>query len=743
MKISNKARLMSFLSLVLALLGFSACRDKLTLDQAGDEVYITISPAAPDLKVYAQGEPVSLVAKVTNYDGQAITDAEVKWSSDNPEVAAFKDGDNKIYGINSGLNGRNVRIRATLKNGKYAVTEVFVAPYPAEKLELLKLPVLPKLEPSKDKKGKELLDESGKPIMEWSKPSYESILSGQVELIPATQEDFIDVMLKPTPENLFDQGDLIIDGANSELLRVEPLELDSEVDAARLSATPKGAKWYRIHATGLRGSTSLKFSANVYNVDKDKQATDEDRKSAADNARVHAVEVDLNLEFGTKILDFDIIDRSKLGIPKEEYTFETVVKKDKILSVGVDYGQEDEIEVRLRIKPDAQVDVDAVLKELSWGITNVRGGGGIITKKLVPSVHNGVVVSRIQVQAGQSKGSFTAEATVRDLKVSKTYGVIDVKNISVEDISTTPNVLDIFVGEDNGKFELNIKPLEAFSFLAKEIRFEIEDESVAKFINEEGKYSIKGLKSGKTRLKITLRDKEFYLPITTRPKVHLVEIDNTFGEVIVMNGDTFSWRAKVSMQGNDNPDWSLFHWLRPQGATSLIPVGNEFGEVVVYRTNLKNSKVREEVNIGSRYGDINGLFRKVTIVPKEEDTTLDNNLVDINKSFLTGIKGRSQEVEAGINLKTESSTGLRTIKVYIKKTDGSRFRFSPGRFVAGNDYSIQVEWAHSDYIVRKVVELGSSVEIISDGEAYTLVSDLRIKVGDQILTIDGRLSGMK
>lgn len=108
--------------LVLASSLFS-CKDKQTLAGVGNDYYITITPSAPKLR--AEVDTIAMTCAVRNVDGEDIKDAVVSWSSEDEKIVKVIDG-NKIVAVKGG-EGKEVGIRASLQNGRYAKVTATVA----------------------------------------------------------------------------------------------------------------------------------------------------------------------------------------------------------------------------------------------------------------------------------------------------------------------------------------------------------------------------------------------------------------------------------------------------------------------------------------------------------------------------------------------------------------------------------------------------------------------------------------
>jgi hypothetical protein len=106
----------------LALL--ASCSEDDTLDGA-KEVYIEITPSEISLAV---GDTLQVSARVTNLSGKTIN-TPIEWSIDATDIAQVEtretDGATVVTAI-EGAQGKTTKLRATLLNGKYAVSTVTI-----------------------------------------------------------------------------------------------------------------------------------------------------------------------------------------------------------------------------------------------------------------------------------------------------------------------------------------------------------------------------------------------------------------------------------------------------------------------------------------------------------------------------------------------------------------------------------------------------------------------------------------
>lgn len=119
----KKYRLLSAL-LFLGLFIVTGCQEDDTLDGA-KEVFIEISPKDSYIML---GDTVQLKARVSNVSGKTI-DTPVKWSVDDESILKL-DGDKLV--AQQGAQGKTTNVRATLSNGKYALSKMTVTNHPVD-----------------------------------------------------------------------------------------------------------------------------------------------------------------------------------------------------------------------------------------------------------------------------------------------------------------------------------------------------------------------------------------------------------------------------------------------------------------------------------------------------------------------------------------------------------------------------------------------------------------------------------
>ncbi len=121
----KKYRNIFFLSVFFsALLSVAGCKEDNTLEGA-EEIYIEISPKDGYIML---GDTVTPRAVVSNVSGDVI-DAPVKWSVDDGRVLKLENG--SITAV-EGAQGKSTNMRATLQNGKYALSRMTVTNHIAD-----------------------------------------------------------------------------------------------------------------------------------------------------------------------------------------------------------------------------------------------------------------------------------------------------------------------------------------------------------------------------------------------------------------------------------------------------------------------------------------------------------------------------------------------------------------------------------------------------------------------------------
>lgn len=106
-------------SALLAAGALSSCEEGKTLEDA-NVVYIEMNASEITL---CYGDTIKIGATVSNESGDIIN-TPITWSVDDENVARLL-GDSAIVSV-EGAQGRSTKVRATLKNGKYALSNVYV-----------------------------------------------------------------------------------------------------------------------------------------------------------------------------------------------------------------------------------------------------------------------------------------------------------------------------------------------------------------------------------------------------------------------------------------------------------------------------------------------------------------------------------------------------------------------------------------------------------------------------------------
>lgn len=241
----NRAKYV-FSGLVSMILFFSAasCKDKKTLEGAGDDIYITIEPFDNFTMQYGV-DTVAMSCVVKNYAGDVIS-TDVVWSSLDESVVRFLDNSNKAVVDSPDAKGKSTRLRVTLPNGKYAETRVSVSSIKGESVSVVRV-------------DREELKDGEKRLVT-------SLFEGnEMYIAPDAPYEFAFVS---NPVAKAAEG-FSFSGFNPEALEI--IEL-TELDAAHLKALPAGGRWFRVTAKE-EGDYTLKITVGEGNTAYSSQLT--------------------------------------------------------------------------------------------------------------------------------------------------------------------------------------------------------------------------------------------------------------------------------------------------------------------------------------------------------------------------------------------------------------------------------------------------------------------------------------
>ncbi len=376
----NKNITKAFALIMLSLIAgfFVSCKDKKTLDEAGDDIYITLSPSS-GLVLQYEGDTVEMKCVVKNFSGDVIP-TEVKWSTNKPELATFKKGTNKLYAVASPKENADIQVRATLPNGRYAVTKATVTRWNVKELELLKAPS------SSDIDKGELI----------TKLAY---LGKDVYL---NLDESLLFWVRVNPTQVADQAKLSFDGVDDKLFTVEELVLDPKnaEDAKKIAVTPEGIKWCKLQLKPSALFTKKKLTVKLT----EGKTTVKTRFNLSAGTRLS------ELYFGRDLADGIITFENK------ELGFNEDVDIDVYASLEFYSGDGG---------PCTPEMTEQLIKGMKWEIKNEQGGSCVIAEvKLKEYEEYGAHHFVVRVHSGGLEGSSTLIASYQGQKIEC---AIDVK----------------------------------------------------------------------------------------------------------------------------------------------------------------------------------------------------------------------------------------------------------------------------------------------------------------------------
>lgn len=673
-----KQWIVAFFALLIAV-GTSSCKDELTLSEAGDEVYITITPSNPTI-VYG-GEPLVMQCEVVHL-GKPVTDAAIEWTSDDPTVARFVEG-NKIVAEHAGI-GRETKVRAKLNNGKYAITTVKVTSTKAESLELLIYNV------STSKKKEKIVNPETGVEEEKEVESYSVTKSFIGEHVVIPMGGTLDFVVEAKPAGALKAGDIEVLGIDGALCEVAKLELDKELDKDKIAVTPEGAVWYRARSLGVRGVANLTFRAPGKG----------------------AKEVKLAMNFGTRL--------EKIGFNKAMDVVET--------SDVLDIKQEVEVQIFAEVLPALDEDLEVIKKTAEWSITDVRGGGGNIIEE--PTVIKGegqAIILKTKAKAGLLPGNFTLRCTLQGKTLAKTFTVINKANIPFEKITFEGEGFDDLYAGETKQLRIRILPLSSLVHLHPEMKLTYSVPDIVDVAYNDGLYSVSGKKAGQTELIATLRGKEYRLPITVKPAPRSVLIDSHTPNVLML-GDEVAWSAQVQMEGGDTPVWSSLKWTIADAKYASF-VGAASGQSV----RIKALELTDGVNITADYrGKKND--RVLRVVPVQESVALADANINAGESGVTIDNGAVK-----LELVSKNVAAQPSLNIVMRPKAGAPA--IEAKSYTGASHDIEVVW--SSLNLRKAAVQSSSVTLVKAGSKWNATVNITMTVAGKTITVTGSLTDLE
>lgn len=671
--------IVAFFALFLAL--GTACKDELTLSEAGQDMYMTITPSSPTL-IY--GDTLQLACQVVSHSGKAITDAKVEWTSDDPTLVRFLE-EGRIVAEQIAI-GREVKVRAKLANGRYALATVKVSSTKAESLELMTYAVSTAKKKEKVKNPETGVEE------EREVPTYSVNKSylGESVFIPIAGS--LDFVVEAMPEGSLRAGDIEVVGAGGGLCEITKIELDPELDADKIAVTPKSAVWYKVRSTGGRGSVNVTFRAPGKG----------------------AKETTIAMNFGTKL--------EKIGFNKSMDVVE--------ISEVLDIRQEKEVVIYTEVMPSTDEDIEVIKQSAEWSITDVRGGGGSIIE--APTVERGegtAVVLKAKIKAGLLPGNFSVRCVLQGKTLAATYTVIDKAGLPFDDLKFEGVGFDDLYAGEAKSLRIRILPLSSLVYLLQEMQISYSTPDIVEAIFNDGIYNVTGKKAGQTDLIATVRGREFRFPIIVKPAPKSVLIDSRTPDVL-MQGDEVAWTADVQMEGGDQPVWSNLKWSIADTKYAKFAAANNGKSVRIKALELTEG---EGVSITADYrGKKNA--RNLKVIPVQQSISLVDGNIDAPESGVTISDGGVK-----LELTSKNAAAQPSINILMKPKNGAAA--VEAKAYSGSDYDIGVQWTALN--LRKAAVNSSSVTLTEVGGKWNAVVNITMTVDGKNITVTGTLTGLE
>lgn len=659
----------------LFLLVGTSCKDELTLEDVGTDVYMTIMPSNPTL-VY-EVDTLKMECVLTSEGGKPVT-GQVEWVSDDPTIARFLDGTNKLVAERAGI-GKTVKVRAKLPNGKYALTTVTVGAAKAESLELLLVKI--------NKKTEKVVDPETKAEKEVEVYSGEySFLGEQVYMSLGGSIEFV---AKATPAAVYGAGDLIIEGIDPSLFTLEKMKLDPEVDKGKIAVTPAGAVWYSLKAKAQRGKAELTFKTPG---------------KAGKEAKVV-------VNFGTKL--------EKIGFNAAM----DVVQESAVL----DIAQQVDVVILAEILPSLDEDLDVIRQSAVWSISDVQGGGGILTADPVVERTQSGIRLKATVQAAPRPGNFTVSCMLQGKTLAKSFTVIDKSKIPFDKITFDGEGFDDLYAGEAKQLRIRVLPLSSQVYIQEEMQISFSTPDIVSAEFSDGHYRVLGLKAGGTNMIVKVRGKTFSFPIVVKPSPRLVAID-TSTENVLMLGDQVTWTADVQMEGGDNPVWNFLKWSIQEDKFAKF-VGANTGKSV----QIKATELTDKVTIVADYRGKQST-RDLKVVPVQQSIALSSQSIDFNEAGVTTGNGAVL-----VELVAKQGETQPSISIVLKPKNGAPA--IQAKTYSGADHDISVVWSLLG--LRKAAVTASSVTLTAAGGKYNVSVNITMTVDGKPITVTGTINGLE
>lgn len=503
------------------------------------------------------------------------------------------------------------------------------------------------------------------------------------------------ILLVTNPEQLLTEYTPTVSDYDASLLEIEPRALDPEIDKDIIERIPKGGRWFTIKPKLDKvGRTSATFS-------------------------VGSIRKTFEVVVGTRVND-DSNSQYGMALNKDRTEAE--------LSRTVNVGYRGAVEVFVTATPSTVEGLEAIKNDFKW---ELAGTGGIILDTS-SELRNGLFVFTAQVQAGSMPSQFSISAELQGHRVRQSF--------KVEDFSQRPfeNLVYEFEGDtfelQTGEIRpliIRVTPRESQYAVLYDIqeRLRFSRPGVAELQVENGAYQLRGLVAGETNMIITIRGREFTLPIRVVPEPRSVTIDGRT-PVAVMSGDEVEWSAEVIMAGSDTPQYANLHWsLATPGIAEIV--GATSGRSIKLR-GLTVEGGNRTVEVTADYRGKQGK-RTLRVMSPRPSVELSATMLDMEQS---GYSPSSPTGEAVFPLVAKGSDQVLPSEIRIQRTAGGNFSPQAGDvYTIGAGYRIYAKWGD---LVREITSGVIRIAAGSSSDRGNVTFDLNIVLANgHRITITG------
>lgn len=550
--------------LVLASSLFS-CKDKQTLAGVGNDYYITITPSAPKLR--AELDTIAMTCAVRNVDGEDIKDAVVSWSSEDEKIVKVIEG-NKIVAVKGG-EGKEVAIRASLQNGRYAKVTATVT----------------------------------------KKANASGITFFLNEITPVKKYFYMpagekrDLLLAVTPAALIAEEEIEW-SSQDDVFKVTKKVLDPEKDSDIIKDLPQGAAWYVVEAKPVPlgvYTLNVKLAGKTQSLSVKLGPT---LKAAVVNKEIQPqLGLDPSFKSFEKSEAIDILTKHQVEVyadvtPNTQEALDQI-KGDVVWEVSGGGGIIEQTE--------SSIDPSGKFKFVAHVASGSTEGNFKVSCTLQEATV-GVIFSVLNFKTIPFEGISFAPSVITGFSVGE--------HLPIRLLVTPRSSTAVILGELD---------------LEKDVTYSTP--GIVELQGNDGVFSLRALATGTTDMTITLRGKSFTLKnITTLASPKSLSIDNSTPNVLMV-GDEVDWRAKLLMEGADKPDWTKVHWSIDKNVPLEFVTKNPVGEVVRLKALDLPSNQPVKVEVRAQYGKSDRMDkREMTIVPVQPSATLSNEMYETKQS---------------------------------------------------------------------------------------------------------------